>query len=77
MGWGGLEGHQQPVGRELVWLVEPCKLSSAPGKMKSEESVSGGEKVQREAGDSSEPMDSESEMMDKEKESVTLIGRFP
>ena len=55
----------------LVWLEEPCKLSSAPGKMKSEESVSGGEKVQREAGDSSEPMDSESEKMDKEKESVT------
>ena len=55
----------------LVWLEEPCKLSSAPGKMKSEESVSGGEKVQREAGDGSEPIDSESEMMDKEKESVT------
>lgn len=77
---GGGEGgqgtsNQQDVSefthKLLDWLEEAFKLSSAPVKVKSEESVSGGEIVKREAGDGSEPMDSESEKMDKEKESVT------
>jgi len=55
----------------LDWLEEAFKLRSAPVKVKTEDSVTGGEKVKCDGGDCSEPMDSESEKMDKEKEAVT------
>jgi len=77
---GGGEGgqgtsNQQDVSefthKLLDWLEEAFRLSLAPAAVKTEESVTCGEIVKKEAGDNSEPMDSESEKMDKEKESVS------
>jgi len=54
----------------LDWLEEAFRLSQTPPDIKTEESVTGGEILKKEVADCGEPMDSESEKMDKEKDSV-------
>jgi len=55
----------------LDWLEEAFRLSLAPPEIKTEEKVIGGELMKKEVADCGEPMDSESEKMDKEKDSAT------